>query len=178
MRNFVKSAVVIFLLSLSSLVCSEILVYEFKDVKLEERFNQLSQELRCPKCQNNNIADSNAPLSVDLKNIIHEKLHEGQSNEEIVGFLTERYGDFITYRPPVKPSTWFIWFGPFVVLIIGAFTIFRFVSSRKSPNLTAEKEVEKLDGTSVLEEWKNEIAVDSAEENKDSPDDAEVGNSN
>lgn len=176
MRNFIKSMIGVLFLVFSTLTCAEILVYEFNDAKLEERFNQLSQELRCPKCQNNNIADSNAPLSVDLKNIIHEKLHEGQSNEEIVDFLTERYGDFITYRPPVKPSTWFIWFGPFVVLIIGAFTIFRFVSSRKSPHSSSEKRAVKPDGASVLQEWKNEMAVNSAEKN--SSEDANAGNSN
>jgi len=179
MSKLIKNTIGIFLLTLSGMISAEILVYEFKAPELEARFNQLSQELRCPKCQNNNIADSNAPLSVDLKDIIHEKLHEGQSDKEIVSFLTERYGDFITYRPPVKPSTWLIWFGPFVVLFIGAFVIFKFVASRKSPQLAADGNTEKLDGSSVLEQWKNELADDdSANEVKNSPEDADAGNSN
>lgn len=162
-KQFIISTAILF----SGLVSAEILVYEFKDPALEERFNQLSQELRCPKCQNNNIADSNAPLSVDLKDIIFEQLHEGQSNDEIVGFLVERYGDFITYRPPVKPSTWLIWFGPFVVLFVGGFIIFRFVSSRQSKPQVESQPAEKLDGKALLDEWKSEI--DSGDENSSSP---------
>ena len=88
-------------------------VFKFDDPKKEQQFNVLVQELRCPKCQNNNLADSNSDLSVDLKGIIYEKVIAGESNQQIIDYLKERYGDFISYRPPVNPSTWFIWFGPF-----------------------------------------------------------------
>ena len=161
MSRFVKLGAIIGLIIFAASVCAEILVYEFKDPALEARFNQLTQELRCPKCQNNNIADSNAPLSVDLKDIIYEKLHEGNTDKQIVGFLVERYGDFITYRPPLKPSTWLIWFGPFVVLLIGAFSIFKFVSSRQAPTRGLESDLKpsKKDpsGAALVNQWKEEI---------------------
>ncbi len=161
--SFIFVAMMTLLVSMSSK--AEILVYEFNNPAFEMRFNQLSQELRCPKCQNNNIADSNAPLSVDLKNIIYEQLHAGASDEEIVNYLVERYGDFITYRPPVKPSTWFIWFGPFVVLFIGAVVILRFVMGRKKP-AEIQQQVSNDNNASansqaLLNEWKNEFPKDS-----------------
>jgi len=129
MKIINKVTIIMFLSVVSHLIDAEILLYQFTDPVKEERFNQLIKELRCPKCQNNNLADSNAPLAVDLKDIVYEKINAGQTDNEIIYFLKERYGDFISYRPPVKPSTWLIWYGPFVVLIIGGIMIFRFVAS-------------------------------------------------
>lgn len=108
--------------------------YEFDDPVDERRFRELIAELRCPKCQNQNIADSNAPLSQDLRQRVYQMLQEGVSNEEIKLFMRDRYGDFITYRPPVKPMTWPLWFGPIgLVLVVGAGL---FVWSRRSQNRT------------------------------------------
>lgn len=90
--------------------------YEFQDPAQEQQFRSLVAELRCPKCQNQNIADSNAPLSQDLRQRVYEMVKAGQSNEEITAFMVARYGDFITYRPPLKPITWLLWFGPLLVL--------------------------------------------------------------
>ncbi|MBA54303.1 MAG: cytochrome c-type biogenesis protein CcmH [Pseudomonadales bacterium] len=89
--------------------------YEFDDYEKEQRFRALIGELRCPKCQNQNISDSNAGLAKDIKDRAYRLINEGKSNQEITGYMVERYGDFITYRPPMKPSTWFLWFGPFVL---------------------------------------------------------------
>lgn len=94
--------------------------YEFKNPVDEQRFRTLIAELRCPKCQNQNIADSNAPLSQDLRQRIYELIQEGRSDTEIVQFLAARYGDFITYRPPIKPLTWGLWFGPLVLIGLAA----------------------------------------------------------
>ena len=156
MNRLIKSTIVFLATLFISIASAEILVYEFPDQELEDRFNRLSQELRCPKCQNNNLADSNAPLSVDLKDIIYEKLNQGQSDEQIVGFLKERYGDFITYRPPVRPSTWLIWFGPFVLLLGGFVVILRFVSRRKESSM-AKVKVSETSNADLISEWAEEV---------------------
>lgn len=91
-----------------------------QDPDLEKRVMVIADELRCLVCQNQTIADSHAPLAVDLKNQIREKLKAGASNESVMAFMVERYGDFVLYRPPVKATTMLLWFGPFV-LLAGAF---------------------------------------------------------
>ena len=84
----------------------------------EEDFSILVQELRCPKCQNQNIADSNAGLAKDIKDRAYKLLREGKSRGYITHYMVERYGDFITYRPPITKNTWVLWFGPLVLLIV------------------------------------------------------------
>lgn len=92
-------------------------VYEFDSKAEQERFRRLTEELRCPKCQNQNIADSDAEISLDMRELTYRMMiEEGKSNEEIVGFLVERYGDFVRYKPPVDKRTYVLWYGPFVVL--------------------------------------------------------------
>lgn len=92
--------------------------YEFERYEDEQRFRVVVEELRCPKCQNQNISDSNAGLAKDIKDRVYKLILEGKSNGDITDYMVERYGDFITYRPPVKPSTWFLWFGPFVITLL------------------------------------------------------------
>jgi len=82
----------------------------------DERYQALIHELRCLVCQNQSLAESNAPLAEDLRRQVRDQIAAGRSNEEIVQYLTARYGDFVLYRPPVKPGTWLLWFGPFLVL--------------------------------------------------------------
>ena len=84
-----------------------------------QRYQALIAELRCLVCQNQNIADSNAPLAQDLRAQVQEKILAGQSDTEIKRYLVERYGDFVLYRPPVKRSTWLLWGGPFLLLLLG-----------------------------------------------------------
>ncbi|MEZ5506205.1 MAG: cytochrome c-type biogenesis protein [Gammaproteobacteria bacterium] len=109
--------------------------YEFKTPDDEQRFRVLVEELRCPKCQNQNIADSNAGLAKDIKDRVHRLINEGKDNGEITDYMVERYGDFITYRPPVRPVTWFLWFGPFVLALLAAFIIFMIKLRQKSPSI-------------------------------------------
>jgi cytochrome c-type biogenesis protein CcmH len=92
----------------------------FASQQQEERFNQLTQELRCLVCQNQNLADSDAPLAHDLRREVHEMLQTGQSNEDIKRFLVERYGDFVLYRPPVQTNTYLLWLAPLFLLLGGA----------------------------------------------------------
>ncbi|MEO8434983.1 MAG: cytochrome c-type biogenesis protein [Pyrinomonadaceae bacterium] len=101
------------------------------DPELEKRVTSLSQELRCLVCQNQTIADSRADLATDLRNQIREQMKAGKGDKEIVAFLTERYGDFILYRPPVKPTTYLLWFGPFLMLIGGLVFLFRHLKHRR-----------------------------------------------
>ncbi|MEQ1661072.1 MAG: cytochrome c-type biogenesis protein [Thiobacillus sp.] len=90
------------------------------DPVAEARLVQLAEELRCLVCQNQTIADSNAPLAVDLRNEIREKIQTGMSDTEIKDFMVARYGDFVLYRPPVKSTTLVLWIGPFLLLIVAA----------------------------------------------------------
>ena len=89
------------------------------DPVLEKRVLAIAEELRCLVCQNQTIADSDAALAVDLRNQVREKLAQGMSNRDVTNFMVERYGDFVLYRPPVKTTTWLLWFGPFLLLAAG-----------------------------------------------------------
>lgn len=92
--------------------------YEFSSPDLELRYKALSQELRCPKCQNQNIADSNAPISRDLRAIVHEQLEAGATDEEIVNFLVDRYGEFVRYRPGMDSNTLWLWSAPVILFVM------------------------------------------------------------
>lgn len=99
-------------------------VYDFDSVQQEAQYRGLIEELRCPKCQNQNLAGSDAPIAQDLKQKTYDLIKEGRSDNEIRAYMQERYGDFISYKPPVRPSTWILWFFPpllLIVLLIGWF---------------------------------------------------------
>ena len=95
--------------------------YTFDTQEQEKTFHKLSDELRCLVCQNQNIAESNADLARDLRKEIHGMLLDGQSEQDIVDFMVQRYGDYVLYRPPVKPLTWLLWFGPAIVFFTGVY---------------------------------------------------------
>ena len=94
--------------------------YEFSYPDLEVRYHQLSQELRCPKCQNQNIADSNAPIARDLRVVLYEQLEQGATDDEILAYMVARYGEFVRYRPGVDRNTVLLWAAPGLLLILGA----------------------------------------------------------
>lgn len=101
------------------------------DPQLDERVRVLAQQLRCLVCQNETLADSQAMLAVDLKRQIREQMQAGKSDKEILAFLTARYGDFVLYRPPVKATTYLLWFGPFILLAGGLYLLFRYIRNRR-----------------------------------------------
>lgn len=101
------------------------------DAALEERLHKLSQELRCLVCQNETLGDSRADLAEDLRDEIRQQMKAGKSDKEIIAFLTERYGQFILYRPQVTPTTYLLWFGPFVLLLIGLAVLFYYIKQRR-----------------------------------------------
>jgi len=106
--------------------------FKFDSKAEEQHFKDLIEELRCLVCQNQSLLDSDAELAHDLRAEVYDMIQAGKSDEEIVTFLVERYGDFVLYNPPVKPSTWLIWFGPFVLLLIAAFLLLRAVRRQKN----------------------------------------------
>jgi cytochrome c-type biogenesis protein CcmH len=91
--------------------------------ELEKQMLRISAELRCLVCQNQTIADSNADLAVDLRKQVRDMLRQGQSEQQIIDYMTARYGDFVLYRPPVKSSTFLLWFGPMVLMVAGLATL-------------------------------------------------------
>lgn len=101
--------------------------------ELEKRVMALSEELRCLVCQNQTLADSHAELAMDLKQQVREKLASGMSDKDVVDYMVERYGDFVMYRPPMKGTTFLLWFGPFVLLIGGILILVRKLSRRQVP---------------------------------------------
>ena len=104
-----------------------------QDPALDRRVTNLAHELRCLVCQNQTIADSNAPLAIDLRNQIREQAAAGKTDKDIIDFMVARYGDFVLYRPPFKATTLALWLGPFIFLIGGAIFLVRLVRSRRVP---------------------------------------------
>ncbi|EJC8213049.1 cytochrome c-type biogenesis protein CcmH [Citrobacter freundii complex sp. 2024EL-00228] len=118
-----------FLLGLLMLVISgsalaTIDVMQFKDEAQEQQFRQLTEQLRCPKCQNNSIADSNSMIATDLRQKVYELMQEGKSQKEIVDYMVARYGNFVTYDPPLTPLTVLLWVMPVVAIGLGGWIIF------------------------------------------------------
>ncbi len=128
MKRLVLVPVVLLMVSATSLAIDT--EEPFDDPALQARYDQLIEEFRCLVCQNQAIADSNATLAADLRREIHRMLNEGMSDAEITTFLVERYGDFVLYRPPVKPSTWLLWAAPLLFVGIGALTAFLILRRR------------------------------------------------
>jgi cytochrome c-type biogenesis protein CcmH len=121
-----------------------------EDPALDKRVAGLAQELRCLVCQNQTLADSNAPLAVDLRNQIREQLKGGASERDVIDFMVSRYGDFVLYRPPFKASTLALWIGPFLLLALGAFLLVRRLLRRRVPE-TQLSEAERARAAKLLE---------------------------
>jgi cytochrome c-type biogenesis protein CcmH len=102
----------------------------FEDAALQARYETLTRELRCLVCQNQSIADSHALLAADLRREVHGMLSRGASDAEVIEFMVARYGDFVLYEPPVRASTWLLWWGPFLLLALGAFAVWRALRKR------------------------------------------------
>ncbi len=112
-----------------------------QDPALERRVTGLAHELRCLVCQNQTLADSNAPLALDLRNQIRSQLAAGKSEREVIDFMVARYGDFVLYRPPLKASTLLLWAGPFAFLVLGFYLLMRMLRRRRA----AEPELSEAD---------------------------------
>jgi len=110
-------AMVLLVAGLSMSAWANIDTYQFDNPRQEAQYRALIEEFRCPKCQNQNLAGSDAPIAQDLKQKTYDMVKDGRSDTEIRQYMNERYGDFISYKPPVRPSTWILWFFPPVLLV-------------------------------------------------------------
>lgn len=124
-------AAVVFGLTLTGVAHAAIDTYEFANDAERDRFRELTKELRCPKCQNQDIADSNAPIATDLRREIYRMLGEGKDNQQILDFMVARYGDFVLYKPALTRKTAVLWFGPLALLVGGLVVIGVIVGRRR-----------------------------------------------
>ena len=127
-----------------------------EDPALEQRVMYLANELRCLVCQNQTIADSQADLAVELRNQVREQLKQGKSEEEILAYMVERYGDFVRYRPPMKMQTLVLWVGPFLLLAGGMFALLRFLRRRRQLPETDVVSQKRLDEAAQILRGKEE----------------------
>ena len=123
-------AAVAFGLTLTGVAYGAIDTYEFSNDAERDRFRELTKELRCPKCQNQDIADSNAPIATDLRREIFRMLGEGKDNQQIIDFMVDRYGDFVRYKPALTANTAILWFGP-LGLLVGGFVVIGVIVGRR-----------------------------------------------
>ena len=147
MRRLVVAAVLA--VGFAGVAHAAIDAYTFKDDAERARYTELTRELRCPKCQNQDIADSNAPIAADLRKEIYRMLGEGQSNQQIIDFMVDRYGEFVRYKPELNAHTWLLWFGPAGLLVggavlIGVIVVRRRRSSREDADVLSEEERQRL----------------------------------
>lgn len=138
-KRFFNTLVFLGLLSVISIVShASIDVYEFEDEAKRAEFVSLTKELRCPKCQNQDIADSNAPIAADMRKEVHRLLQEGQDRESIIDHMIERFGDFVTYKPRLTAETFMLWYGPWLIVIIGLLIIATMIRMKKTSSKHAE----------------------------------------
>jgi len=135
---------ILVLLSITS-AYSAIDTYEFKDKDKELRFHELSADMRCPKCQNQNLADSNAAIATDLKQKIYLMLEADKSDTEIVDYMVARYGDFVLYEPRFNAQNAVLWLGPGALLLLGLIVVIWLTRSRNNKNAENTEQVPELD---------------------------------
>ena len=126
-----KKIIFLVLMILSQALCA-MDPTDYRSAEEEQRFRSLAAELRCVMCQNQSLADSNAMIAKDLRLELLSLIREGKSDDEIKQFMVSRYTDFVLYEPPMRPGTWLLWFGPLLILGIGAVSIFMIVKKRSA----------------------------------------------
>ncbi|CAM3696195.1 cytochrome c-type biogenesis protein CcmH [Rouxiella silvae] len=131
-------------LALSFSVFAAIDTYQFKSVQQEQQYRQLTEQLRCPKCQNTNIAASDSIIAADMRTKVYQLLNEGQSSKQIVDYMVARYGNFVTYEPPVTPSTLILWVGPALFVLVGALVIILRARRRQTGEKFSSQEQQRL----------------------------------
>lgn len=135
---------IMFGLVLSFSVFAAIDTYQFKSPQQEQQYRQLTEQLRCPKCQNTNIAASDSIIAADMRTKVYQLLNEGQSSKQIVDFMVARYGNFVTYEPPVTPSTLILWVGPALFVLVGALVIILRARRRQTGEQISSQDKQRL----------------------------------
>lgn len=137
-----KKLIILMSVLLSFSVAAAIDVYTFKSDEQEALFKTLTTELRCPKCQNNNLADSNASLAKDMRQKTYTLVQQGKTEDEIVDYWVDRFGNFVIYKPPVTIATSILWIGPGLFVFLGIFIIVR--NSRRRADTSSDVEDDEL----------------------------------
>lgn len=140
----------VLLVSMASIVnATPVDTYEFKSVDNQKRALSLAHSLRCPQCQNQNLIDSNSPVAQDLRLEVYQMVDEGKGDDEIVEFMTSRYGEFVLYKPRMEAKTYALWLGPVALLLFGGLIGFFFIRKQRIAEATNQElsteEQEELD---------------------------------
>ncbi len=115
-----RNLITLLVFSLAALSASAVIEsYNFDNEVQRQRYYSFIDDMRCPKCQNQNLSGSDSPIAADLRRELHRLLVDGQSDKEIVDFMVKRYGDYVLYNPRLQPSTWALWYGPLALLVLG-----------------------------------------------------------
>lgn len=173
MGSLIKSLLLFIVFTFTSVnAFAAIETYEFNQELDRQRYQSFIEEMRCPKCQNQNLAGSDSPISADLRREIYEMIKLGKSDKEIVDFMVERYGDFILYRPRVTPATYALWGAPVALLVIGAVVLILILRRRRqlsaaqaSARLNADEQA-RLASLLNLADSKDESKNESEKESK------------
>ena len=152
MKLFKIALLSITVLMLSFQVQARFETHDFANEQMEKDYNVLVQELRCLVCQNQNLADSNAELAQDMRLLVYKKLSEGLSKDEIVDFMVVRYGDFVMYRPPVKKSTFLLWFGPLLFFAVAGLVVLSYMRRQKKEVEVVVDEQQQKKAQSLLDD--------------------------
>jgi cytochrome c-type biogenesis protein CcmH len=131
-------------------------MFDFSGNVNEQRYMTLISQLRCLVCQNQTLADSDAELAHDLRVEVYEHMQQGQSDQQVIDFLVSRYGDFVLYKPPVKPSTYLLWYGPFVLLALGLLLLVKNIRQRGRQSDTTFSQEEQARINALLGKDKDE----------------------
>ncbi len=146
----------IFLYSITApLTAATLAEYKFDNPEQNQDFRSIIEEMRCLVCQNESLAGSNAELAVDLRNEIYDMMQAGQTKDDVIRFMVDRYGDFVLYNPPMKPSNYPLWFGPLILFLIGAMLLLRTLNRKKQSQETSLSDDEQQRLESLLEESSN-----------------------
>ena len=153
MRTSMRVWVMTLLLFTGVVMAQAIEPLPFKDHGEELRFQQLTAQLRCPMCQNETLADSNAPIARDLRNQIFQLMQHGQTDAQIKQYLVDRYSQFVLYDPPVARNTWLLWFGPLLILVVGAVVVGFTIRQRSRSAPPAAASTDNSLGTVEGDDW-------------------------
>lgn len=154
MYRYFKSAILSMLL-VGVVHAGGIEAYHFDDAEKEASYKNLIAELRCLVCQNQNLAESNAELALDLRRQTYEMVSEGKSEKQVVDYMVQRYGDFVLYRPPVQFNTLLLWLGPFVFLLIAVVVLLRIIRTRSRQTETVFSTTDQQKAEQLLGEKEN-----------------------
>ena len=138
MNSLKLSISLLFVLVFSASLQAKVETHDFENAQMEADYKVLINELRCLVCQNQNLADSNAELAQDMRSKVFKMLGEGKQKQEIVDYMVARYGDFVMYRPPVKSSTFILWFGPLIFFVVAGIVVATYIRRQKQETVAVD----------------------------------------